>query len=161
MATTTAIILVGHAHQNESGIIPSHLIRFTENDRPALILQSIDGKTEPKVIIPTVEDTVNDIYLMVAVYVLDRIKPSKEIHNPQRLSLYEILGDAERQILYSETLKVIQEVRIKLVFNILENSHLLRQLEIIKKYPNDFEVTLPAIKKEFNVWSNQIITMGM
>ena len=43
MATTTAIILIGHAHQNHSGINPTHLIRFTENDRPALILQQLEG----------------------------------------------------------------------------------------------------------------------
>ena len=161
MATTTATILIGHAHQNHSGINPTHLILFTENDRPALILHSIDGKSETKVIIPTVENTVNDIYLMVAVFILKKVKPSKEIHNLKRLSLYDILEDTERLTLYSETLKVFQETRIKLVFNILDDSHLLSQLEVIKNYPNDFEITLSAIKKEFNSWSNKIITKGI
>ena len=44
MATTTATILIGRAHQNDSGINPTHFIQFTENDRPALILQAIEGK---------------------------------------------------------------------------------------------------------------------
>jgi len=161
MATTTATILIGHAHQNNSGIILTHIILFTENDRPALILNSIDGKSETKVIIPTVENTVNDIYLMVAVFILDKVKPSKEIHNFKRLSLYDILDDNERLTLYSETLKVFQETRIKLVFNILDDSHLLSQLEIIKNYPNDFEITLPVIKKELDAWSKKIITKGI
>ena len=26
---------------------------------------------------------------------------------------------------------------------------------------NDFEVTLPALKKEYNAWSNTIITKGL
>ena len=161
MATTTATILIGHAHQNNSGINPTHLIRFTENDRPALILQSIEDNSEVKVIIPTLNNTVNDIYLMVAVYILEKVKPSKEIHNLQRASLYEILDDAERDTLYIETMKVFQETRIKLVFNIFDESHLLSQLELIKSYPNDFEITLPAVKKEFNAWSNRIITKGI
>ena len=161
MATTTATILIGQAHQNDSGIIPSHLIWFTENDRPSLILQSINQNTETKIIVPTIENTVDDIYLMVAVFILEKVKPSKEIHNLQRLSLYDILEETERHALYAETLKVFEETSIKLVFNILDDSHLLSQLEIIKKFPNDFEVTLPAIKKEYNAWSNKIITKGI
>jgi len=161
MATTTATILIGHAHQNNSGINPTHLIRFTENDRPALILQSIEDNSEVKVIIPTLDNTVNDIYLMVAVYILEKVKPSKEIYNLQGASLYEILDDVERETLYKETMRVFQETRIKLVFNIFDESHLLSQLEIIKSYPNDFEITLPAVKKEFNAWSNRIITKGI
>jgi hypothetical protein len=54
MATTTATIFIGYAHQNHSGINPTHLIRLTENDRPALILQSLQSNDTPKVIIPTV-----------------------------------------------------------------------------------------------------------
>ena len=46
MATTTATILIGRAHQNDSGINPTHFIQFTENDRPALILQAIEGESK-------------------------------------------------------------------------------------------------------------------
>lgn len=161
MATTTAIILVGQAHQNHSGINPTHLIRFTENDRPALILQRLEGYEKPKVIVPTVENTIDDIYLMVAVFILKCITPSKEIHNLKRKSLYEILDEKERFSLYAETKKIFENINIKLVFNIFDESHLLRQLDIIKNYPNDFEVTLPAMKKEFSVWANKIITKGI
>ena len=161
MATTTAIILIGHAHQNHSGINPTHIIRFTENDRPALILQSLDGELERIVIIPTIENTVNDIYLMIAVFILKKVTPSEEIHNLDKKSLYEILEEQERLSLYSETRKIIEETKIKVVFNILDDSHLLNQIDIIKTYPNDFEVTLPALKKEFNAWTNKITTKGI
>ena len=49
----------------------------------------------------------------------------------------------------------------KIVFNILDDSHLLGQVDIIKAYPNDFEVTLPAIKKEYDAWSNSIMIKGI
>jgi hypothetical protein len=161
MATTTAIILIGHAHQNNSGINPTHIIRFTENDRPALILQPLDGNSECKVIIPTVDNTVNDIYLMIAVLILKKVSPSREIHNYERENLYDILDEQERFLLYAKAKKIFEETTIKIVFNILDESHLLNQIDVIKTYPNDFEVTLPAFKKEFNVWANKIVTKGI
>lgn len=161
MATTTATILVGHTHQNGSGINPTHLIQFTENDIPALILRDIAGKDSLKVIVPTIENTIDDIYLMIAVFILKLIEPTKEIHNLERISLYEILKDDERKSLYKETFEIFQNNRIKVVFNILDDSHLLSLIEQIKKYPNDFEVTLPVLKKENNAWSKKIITKGI
>ena len=161
MATTTATIFIGHAHQNHSGINPTHLILFTENDRPALILQSIDGQTDRKVIIPTVENTIDDIYLMIAVFILKKLSPSKEIHNLERKSLDDILDERERVQLYSDTKKIIEESNFKVVFNILDGSHLLDQVDIIKTYSSDFEVTLPALKKEHDVWAKKIVTKGI
>ena len=78
MPTTTATIFIEHALQNHSGINPTHLIRFTENDRPALILQSLESNDEPKVIIPTIENTIDDIYLTIAVFILKKVIPTKE-----------------------------------------------------------------------------------
>ena len=160
MATTTATILIGRAHQNDSGINPTHLIQFTENDRPALILQAIEGESKKVVIIPTIENTIDDIYLMIAVFILKAVKPSKKLNSITRKSLYEILDEEERKSLYKKTKEILTANRIKVVFNILDNSHLLNLLKQIKKYPNDFEVTLPALKKELNVWSNKVITKG-
>jgi len=50
------------------------------------------------------------------------------------------------------------EHRIKVVFNLLAGSHLLNQIDRIKSYPNDVEITRPSFKKEFNHWNQQIIT---
>lgn len=160
MATTTAIILIGKAHQYDSGINPTHLIQFTENDRPALILQTIEGESKKVVIIPTIENTIDDIYLMIAVFVLKAIKPSKKLNSITRKSLYDILDEEERKTLYKGTKDILIANRIKVVFNIFDNSHLLNLLNQIKKYPNDFEVTLPALKKELNIWNNKVIRKG-
>ena len=160
MATTTATILIGRAHQNDSGINPTHFIQFTENDRPTLILQAIEGESKKVVIIPTIENTIDDIYLMIAVFILKAVKPSKKLNSITRKSLYEILDEEERKSLYKKTKEILTANRIKVIFNILDNSHLLNLLKQIKKYPNDFEVTLPALKKELNVWSNKVITKG-
>jgi hypothetical protein len=161
MSTTTAVILIGQAHQNDSGINPTHIIQFTENSRPALILKELDGRNNNKVIIPTLENTIDDIYLIIAVYILKLVNPPKQLDNFQKDSLYDILNNEERKKLYEETIMTFKNIRLKVVFNILDESHLLNHLEQIKKYPNDFEVTLPAFKKEYNAWSKQVITKGL
>ncbi len=161
MATTTATILIGGAHQNNSGINPTHIILFTENDRSAIILKSLEGKSEDKVVIPTIENTVDDIYLTIAVYVFNWLKPSIQLANVNRDSLSEILKQDERINLYNEALMFFKKNRVKVVFNILHDSHLLTQLDAIKKYPNDFEVTLPVMKKEYNAWSQKVLKNGI
>lgn len=160
MSTTTTIIIVGQAHQNDSGIIPTHLIQFTENDRPALILTKMDGSIDRKVIIPTIEHTIDDIFLMIAVFVLKLVNPSINIHTNQKISLYELLNEQERMDLYSKTTLAFGNTRTKVVLNIFDGSHLLGQLDQLRKYPNDWEVTLPAIKQEFNAWHGKVETKG-
>ncbi len=161
MPTTTAFIMVGKADQNHSGIIPNYYIQFTENDRPALILRSIEGEKEKKVIIPTIENTIDDIYLMIVIYVLKKITLPRELYNLKRISLYELLDDKERFEMYKEAQKILKDIKIKVVFNILDESHLLDLVSQIKNYPHDFEVTLPALKKEYNSWTKDIIKKGL
>lgn len=160
MATTTATIFVGTSHPNDGGINSTHLILFTENDRPALIMQDLSGKEKEIIIIPTLENTIDDIYLMIAVFILKKIKPTKKINNIKKESLYDILETKERNKLYIKTLELVNEFNIKVVINILEGSHLLGIIEQIKKYPNDFEVTITSLKKEYDRWSNSIKTIG-
>ncbi len=158
MSTTTATIFIGHTDPHESGIQPTHFIQFTENDRPALILRAIDDKSDAKVIIPSVENTIDDIYLMLAVFVLKKVRPSKEIHNLQRNSLYDILDEKERLALYIESKIAFQHNTMKLVFNMLEGCHLLNQLDKLKDYPHNFEVTTTTMKKKQSEWSDNIET---
>ena len=156
MSTTTATILIGRAHQNHGGVIPTHLIQFTENSRPALLLQPIEGPSDVKVVIPTLENIVDDIYLMVTVFILNKIKPAKDIDNWERLSMYDLFDENERSSLYEESKIIIMDTSIKLVFNILKGSHLLNYVDIIKEYPNDLEITLSTLKKELSAWSDKL-----
>jgi hypothetical protein len=160
MSTTTATIFIGHADPNDSGIHPTHFIQFTENDAPALILRDIEGKEKIKVIIPTIENTIDDIFLMIAVFILKQVRPSKEIHNFERKNLYELFEQNERLSLYGQTLKLFETNNIKVIINIFDTSHLLTLIDQVKKYSNDIEVTLTYLKKEYNVWSNKIEKTG-
>ncbi|MDD3093600.1 MAG: hypothetical protein PHS38_08660 [Bacteroidales bacterium] len=156
MSTTTATILIGRAHQNHGGIIPTHLIQLTENSRPSLLLQPIEGPSDVKVVIPTLENIVDDIYLMVTVFILNKIKPAKDIDNWERLSMYDLFDENERSSLYEESRRIIKDTSIKIIFNIFEGSHLLNYVDIIKEYPNDLEITLSTLKKELSAWSDKL-----
>ena len=156
MATTTATILVGHAHPNDGGINPTHFIQLTENSRPVLILRSVDGNDEPRIMIPTLENMVDDIYLFIATYVLQVVKSARPINDPTRESMYELYTQEERKALYAETLKALQQKKFKVVFHILQGSYLLRQLELINRYPANVEVTTPYLTKEYSDWTGEV-----
>ena len=55
-----------------------------------------------------------------------------------------------------KTKTLIQEIRIKLVLNILYGSHLLNKIYIIMQCPSDYEINVPFIKNEFNAWSGKV-----
>ena len=156
MSTTTATIFVGYAHPNDGGINPTHYIQLSENSRPALILHSIDGKEETKVMIPTLENMIDDVYLMIAACVLKSLKPAKEIAHPGGESMYDLFSDDERTALYRQSLECIEKTRLKVVFNIFDGSYLLNKLEQIKRYPADFEITTPCLKKEYSEWTRKV-----
>ena len=163
MATITAKILVGCSHQNHGGILPTHLIRLSENSKPKLILTDLgiasDNVMKKKVVIPTLENTVDDIYLMIAVYILKKITLEKDMYNKDGASLYEIFEEKERFELYNQTKKIIESINLKVVFNIFDADCLLKgQIEEIKKYPPDIEITTPSFSKYYNAWKDKVVT---
>jgi hypothetical protein len=150
MGTVTATIFVGTAHTFHGGIIPTHLILLTENDRPALILKSLDEKEEEKIIIPTLENAADDVFLMIAVYVLKKIKPNKELD--RKGTLYEVFTDKERLDLYKQVKKAIKDTDLKVVFNILSDGSLI-DIKQIKNYPVEYEITMPVETRKRNPWN--------
>jgi len=154
MSTTTASIFIGHAHPNDGGINPSHWIQFTEESIPVMILHALQERRDPVVMIPTVSHTIDDIYLMIVIFVLEGIKVDKEV---QHKTLYDVFTEAERLALYEESKSYLAAHQIKVVFNLLAGSHLLNQIDLIKSYPNDVELTKPSFKKEYNHWGQKVV----
>ncbi|NLO72159.1 MAG: hypothetical protein GX102_14695 [Porphyromonadaceae bacterium] len=157
MATITTTIFIGQSHPNHGGISPTHIILLTENSRPSLTLRSMEGDQKPITIIPTIENMVDDIYLMIAVYVLKKIKTRKELYNEKNESLYEIFDEDSRKSMYRQVMTDLQKLNMKIVFNLLDGSNLIHQIEKIKQYPVDFEITKPFIVREYSPWQNKVI----
>jgi len=153
MGTLTAFIFIGTSHPNHGGINPTHCITLSENSRPCLILKGIDDNEEIIRIIPTIENMVDDIHFLVYSYVLKKNFTNKDFHLKE---MYELFTDDERKIIYDEVKSGLKSIDIKIVFNILDGSTLLNQLEKVKEYPNDYEITTTVMKKEYHQWAGEI-----
>jgi hypothetical protein len=152
MGTLTAFIYIGTSHPNHSGIIPTHFITLSENDRPCLQLKSIDTNKEIISIIPTIENMIDDIHFIVYSFVLEKGYTDLNYHLKEMSQLFT---EEERKKIYEEVKKGLQNMDIKIVFNILDGSSLLNKLDSIKLYPNDYEVTTPVLKKEYSHWTQK------
>ena len=154
MATITAFILVGKADQKQSGIIPTHYIMLYESEHPSLSLHRIEDNKEIIRIRPTIEKLVDNIYLLIFTFVfkaeiyLDKKMNGKEIH--------KIYNEKKQNLTCEKIMESLKTDDLKVVFNIMTGSTLLNQIERIKDYPNDYEVTTTKFKKEYSYKKDKV-----
>jgi hypothetical protein len=151
MATTTATVFIWHANQG-------YFIELSENDRPCLTLHVFDTDAKTVEIIPTVENTADDIFLMISKYILNTDVLQKDFFDKKHGSLYEIFTDEYRHSLYKEIRSSLKD--IKVVFNLLDDCMLLKQIEQIKQYACDFEITTTTVMQEYSAWTQKIFHKG-
>jgi hypothetical protein len=165
MSTITATILVGTAHPYDGGIQPTHMIQMTENSRIALHLHAFASDphvrtfTDPtpgrgKVFIPTPDQTIDDIFLIISTYILRAVNSPVQLHGPEKKSFSSLLDKEKRAELYGQSKSALQGLNMKVVFHLLDNSHLLRSMDQIEAYPCDFEITKTFKKRLQDGWSN-------
>jgi len=148
MATITAFILIGKAHQNQSGIIPTHYIELYESDHPSLSLYKFDNNKEIIRIRPAREKLVDNIYLLIHTFILKADVNSTDGMNGKEI--HRFYNYRKNNTTYEQIMESIKTYDLKVVFNILVGSTLLNQLDRIKDYPSDFEVTTPKFRREYN-----------
>ena len=148
MATITAFILIGTAHQNHSGIIPTHYISLYENDHPSLSLYKFDSNKEIIRIRPNAEKLVDNIYLLIHTFILKAEVNSTDGMNGKEI--HKLYNERKENMTYKQIMENIKTYDLKVVFNLFVGSSLLNQLDRIKEYPNDFEVTTPKFQKEYS-----------
>ena len=147
MASFTAQILVGSAHPYNGGIIPTHFLFLSENDRPAWILvpENVDSKgTIEKVTwIPSVEYILEDALLMIAIHVVkDRgIRQLADTISKNILTdwvEFEDVRDQDMEKLY-QNCRTIDFGR-KVVVTILEGSSIQDAASVLENYKLEAEV---------------------
>ena len=171
MGSFTAQILIGDAHPNHGGIIPTHFLFLSENDRPAWILvnENISNQGKPKDIcrivwIPTVEDMLEDALLMAAIHVAKNpevivlAKSFSSRVQQDRLELYSDLNDDQRKELYRKC-RMINDFP-KLVISVFEGSTVKNQLAILEKYNMDVEVCTVGYSRISSGWREETIIEG-
>ena len=147
MGTGTAQLLVGSGHLYHDGIIPTHRIYLIENGRPAIIMAGEnlfmfkrEHVTQEFIWIPTVENMLDDIFLMIAVFIVRDKKLLKYLnkyncnYKSRQFVLYDNLMEDEREYLYEYCKNVVQFPKI--VLTVLNESTIKNQIEGIINYRN-------------------------
>jgi hypothetical protein len=173
MGTFTAQILVGHPHQNHSGIIPSHALFLSENSTPAWVLVPQQlfklerGKRRPRgpiTWIPSAPDYIlEDAFLMIGIHILKHrqlatlAKQCIVSENPDRVFLYEV--DAKHLDEMRGLCRTL-DIAYKIVITVLEGTSIAHQLGVLEDYQMDVEVCMMRYKREYSVWGNSTTTSG-
>ena len=152
MGTITAFVYIGTAHPNHGGINPSYCITLSENSRPCLKLMDFESNSEIIKIIPTIENMIDDIYFLLSSFIVNKKYNKDDFYLKE---MYEIFTEDERKQLYSKIKNELKDINLKIVFNILDESTLLNQLEKVQQYSIDYEITTPLYRKEYNHWTKR------
>ena len=170
MGTVTAQILIGSPHPNDGGIIPSHYLFLSENDRPSLNLVGANifqesGKEFSKIVwIPTLENMVEDAVLMVAVHILKNkeiVNTAREFSNKidsQLLELRSDLDDDQRDRLYQKCRELSEFP--KMIISIFRSSTIEKQLIALENYKMEIEVCTPIYSRLYSRWTENFQVEG-
>ena len=139
MATTTSFILAGKSHPNDGGINIYHCIQLTEGSAPAYTMRAwVEdeliypdmAQDKTKVMIPTIENALDDLLLMIMVWA---VKDMPEVHFSvnDRIEMYSI-AEAERLQLYALSKQLAAKTALKLVINIIDSKCLLNENQLAR-----------------------------
>lgn len=155
MGTYTAFVFFGKEHEFHGGIIPSHMLMLSENDRPAWLLFKLplhlqEGfKPLTPIIIPTLEHMLEDGLLLLGLLALRDGKLCAEAARVfgegwERLSHIELynynLSDVERLRLLNK--EALESSRGKLVIAALAGS----SIRVDKKKLQDWRIGVELLK---------------
>ena len=164
MGSFTAQIIVGQAHPNHGGIIPSHYLFLSENSKPAWVLMSeniTSNKDKQITWFPTVENMLQDALLMISVHVLDNKElrdEIKDVLDKHTVFLYDDIGEEKLKNLYELCHSI--DFDCKLVVVAFEGSTIRSQLKIFENYKMDLEVCTPVYSRHYFQWTDSIKANG-
>jgi hypothetical protein len=136
MERYTAQVLIGKCNQCNGGISPEYQIFLAEDNGPVLVLREVQDDRE-WLWFPGKESIMDDIFLMISTVVFEET----EVKAVERLSLLEAYTEKERFDYYEVVRENSRRWDRKVIFNLFHNSTLKNQLEHIKDYWCDMEVT--------------------
>ncbi len=139
----TAQVLIGTCKLCNGGVLPEYQIFLSENDRPVLILKEIHRRNE-WLWFPGRDSIMDDIFLMISGVIFEEI----ELKAFERLSLLDAYTEKERYDYYEMVKEKSRHWDKKLIINFFHNSLLEQQMEHLKDYGCDVEVTTTRYLKE-------------
>lgn len=170
MSTVTAHCMVGTAHPNHGGIIPTHTIYLNENSHPVLTLlpQNLPPRRRrvplPVVWIPRPDKILETLIVMAYLFVIRHPEVRLGTH-PRLLEeafepiwLPELEKDHPLDPLFDLCRRA--ETNAKLQLTASTASTLYHQLPILTEHIVDVEVCVPVFRREFSQWRGQNHTVG-
>ncbi|MBK7301256.1 MAG: hypothetical protein IPI79_13565 [Moraxellaceae bacterium] len=168
MATMTAQILIGTGHSNDGGLIfvKQKRLSLSENSRISWLFKP-DGAKDLIVWVATVENCLEDAFLMIAILIqrdVDLIELAKSfyptIETERHITLYEAFSLEQRMQLYAKCRQITTFE--KMIVTVFRQSHLLsrRQLSVIESYRMDIEVCSVCYSRLFSMWTNNTYIEG-
>lgn len=170
MAAITGHILVGHAHPNDGGLNTRHQLTLSEGDRPAWLLKTnrpslSDPRRRQRIVwVPSVENTLDDAFLMIALYIVES-EPVRAMFDAfrgkidqERIEVYRDLSDDQRQQLYALCREITNFP--KLVLCIFEGSHMAWSISVLENYSMECEVLMPVYTRTYSRWAKETLIHG-
>jgi len=143
MENYTAQVLIGECHICNGGLVPEYQIFLSENQSPALLLRQVQSDRE-WLWFPGKESIMDDIFLMISSIILEE----NEINTRDRLSLLDEYTEKERFDHYEQVRENSRYWDKKVIFNLFRESLLEKEMEHLKDYGCNMEVTTTRYLKE-------------
>jgi len=165
MVTLTAQILVGNPYPDNDGINPTHYLFLCEDGRPAWILveqnifQEEQSSFSKITWLPTIENILEDAFLMVAIHILKNreiIKMARDFNirvDAKRVDFYSNLNDVQRNTLYRKCREISDFPKI--IISVFRGSTIENRLSVLERYKIDFEVCQPIYPQLYSSWKNE------
>lgn len=169
MGNVTAQILIEESHVDSKGINPTHYMFFSEDRIPTWTIlsdniHSTDKEFIKKVWYPTMENTLDDALLMIALYVLEDeaaielAKLSFKDFSQNSIGLYNDIDKENREKLYEISRNLFSG--LKIVITVMEGSSLFDHLKVLKDYKMEIEVCTPIYSRLYYSWYKEQIEKG-
>lgn len=169
MGSITAQILIEESHVDSKGINPTHYMFLSEERIPTwtLVSENIKNKDEEfikKIWYPTMENTLDDALLMIAIYVLkdnatvELAQSSFKDLSQNSIGLYNDIDKENREKLYEISRNLFSG--LKIVITVMEGSSLFDHLHLLKGYKMEIEVCTPIYSRLYYSWYKEQIEKG-
>ncbi|MGM0530263.1 MAG: hypothetical protein ACQER7_02815 [Bacteroidota bacterium] len=155
MSAYTTQVLIGEYNLENGGVIPEYQLFLSQMDKTLLLMKDLQGFNE-WVWYPSKDSILDDIFLMISSIVFREMK----VEHPQKLSLMEHYTEKERFDSYELVKGRSQYWTKKIFLNVFDSSPIDDQLEYIKEYNCDVEITKTKYLRESDPNSGEINEKG-
>lgn len=175
MAELTAQILIGRLDRQYQDKKIRNYMFLSENDKPAWILTDVNlmipsyglGDQKSEIIwIPTVEDMLEDAFLMIGIYIVQdpnlikavNERAGKNIKRSKRVLMYDVFEKEKREELYRICRDIKNFPRLELI--LMEDSNIERQIRVIKYYQMEIVVYGIKYSRLYSPWNKKMNESG-